>query len=68
MSRKLSPSQMAALRNMANGRPAGYGLYGRSARGGLSGTIISLHKRGLIDREGITDAGREALCPKETSK
>jgi hypothetical protein len=63
--RKPSPAQLAALRNMAAGKRPGYGIYGNSAHGGLSGTIVSLHRRGWIDTNGITEAGRTALRQKE---
>lgn len=58
----LSPAQIRVLRNLAQDRAASDGISGRSAYGGLSGTIVSLSIRGLIGREGkITDAGRAAL-------
>jgi hypothetical protein len=59
--KKPSAAQLAALRNLAAGRSAGHGLVGRSAHGGLSATIVALHRRGWLDRTGnLTDAGKEA--------
>lgn len=60
--KRVSPTQMAALRNLAAGRSMSYGMPGgQSFAGGFSGTIVSLHRNGWIDREGrITPAGRKA--------
>lgn len=60
--RRATPTQRAALQNLAAGRSMSHGMPGgRSFAGGFSGTIVSLHRNGWIDREGrITPAGRKA--------
>jgi hypothetical protein len=58
---KLSPTMLAMLRRVAEGRPATDGLHGRSEHGGAAGTWSSLIRRGLLDERGkITEAGRAA--------
>lgn len=64
--RKLTEAQRRALSNLAKGRRIDDGISGRSAYGGLSQTVVSLHKRQFIDRNGdITPSGRLALAEEE---
>lgn len=59
---KLTESQQRALTNLAEGRHIAWGIYGRSAHGGMTQTIYALHKRGYLDKQGdITPAGRAAI-------
>ncbi|WP_157203494.1 hypothetical protein [Methylomicrobium agile] len=57
----LTPPQRRVLDNLARGKPAESGIRGRSAHGGLTWTISALYRKGLIDDEGITDKGRQAI-------
>lgn len=58
-----SPAMLAAMRNLAAGKRPNAGLSGRSAHGGLSGTMVALRRRGWINaEERLTDAGRAALA------
>jgi len=58
---KLSFAQLRALRGAAEGNPAS-GIHGQSAHGGLTATLWSLRKRGLLNNDNaLTDAGREVL-------
>lgn len=60
--KKPTPTQLHMLENLAAGREATHGFPGgRSMSGGLSGTLVSLHRRGWIEGGKITDAGRAAL-------
>ncbi len=68
MVKKLTPSQRRVLENLAAGRRADSHCSGRSQFGGLTATVASLHRAGLMDSKGITDAGREAISPKPTTK
>jgi hypothetical protein len=52
---------LGMLRNIAEGRQATYGLTGRSAHGGASGTLAALHRHGLLIDGQLTPAGRQAL-------
>lgn len=59
MTKKPSESQIRALKNVMEGRPIDAHIRGRSAHGGFSGTIVSLHRRGWINSQGdITESGR----------
>jgi hypothetical protein len=59
---KLSKAQMRVLNNVGEGLKAHHHCRTNSDWGGLSGTLISLRKRGLLaDDGGLTDAGREAI-------
>lgn len=63
---RLSDAGAKVLRNLADGRPACIGFVGRSASGGLSGTLVALRRHGWTGSDGeITDAGREALAAYE---
>lgn len=59
---KLSPAMIRELKNLWNDRPAGAGLEGRSAMGGLTQTMWALGQRGLVSFHppgyGLTDLGR----------
>ncbi|CAB3717809.1 hypothetical protein [Achromobacter marplatensis] len=66
--KKLTPNQRRVLENLAAGRRADSHCVGRSEFGGLTGTIASLRRAGLMDRNAITDAGRQAIAPKPTTK
>lgn len=47
-----------ALLNIAAGRAANHGLYGMSAHGGHTGTMLALKKNGLVtENNQLTDAG-----------
>lgn len=47
------------LLNMATGRSSDYGISGRSAYGGHSGTMVSLRRAGLVALDGqLTEDGR----------
>lgn len=59
---KMSPAQKRALTNLANGQEATRGLSGNSEWGGFSATWASLVRNNWADKDGITDAGREALA------
>lgn len=61
--KKLSPSMRRVLENVLAGRRPTAGFPGgRSVSGGLSGTFVALHRRGLLALGGeITAAGRLAL-------
>lgn len=67
---KPTPTMLHVLANLVAGRPSTYGLPGgRSMSGGLSGTFVGMHRRGLLDKRGnITDAGRAALAVKLKAK
>jgi len=58
---KLSAAAVKVLGHLAHGRPAHYGCHTKSQYGGLSVILVSLHRKGLIDRNGLTAAGRIAL-------
>ena len=62
---KPTPSQLRALRNLAEGKAIDCHIRGRSAAGGFSGTLASLFRRGWIDRAGITAKGRAVLAAAE---
>ncbi len=59
---KLTHNQRRVLTNMASGLRADAHCYGRSEFGGLTATMASLHRAGLVDGKGITDAGRAAIA------
>lgn len=60
---KLTAAQRKVLENAVSGRKLYDGFpSGRSTAGGLTGTMLSLRRRGLIDHtHSITEAGRLAL-------
>jgi hypothetical protein len=58
---KLTSSQALALATIAAGKHVGAHIVGRSAHGGLSGTLASLHRRGYLAKGKITLEGRAAL-------
>jgi hypothetical protein len=68
MRKKLTPNQRRVLENLAAGRRADSHCVGRSQFGGLTGTLASLRRAELIDLNGLTDAGREAISPQQTAK
>jgi hypothetical protein len=58
---KLTPPQRRALDNLMRGKPAEFGLKGRSAHGGFTWTMEALRNKGLVDCDGaITESGRLA--------
>lgn len=60
---RLTDAGARVLHNIAEGRPSYYGITGRSAFGGLGGTMLALKRHGWLARdEEVTDAGREALA------
>lgn len=60
---KLTDAQRRVLENLAADRRPGFGFKeGRSTAGGLSGTFVALHKKGLIRDSKITAAGRLAIA------
>lgn len=58
---RLTAAQWRMLRALATTGNAFSHLHGRSAHGGGAGTHASLWSRGLIDKNGLTAAGRERL-------
>lgn len=48
---KLTASQVAVILNLKAGKRPGAGLTGRSAHGGLSTTLLSLRRRGILDAD-----------------
>lgn len=60
---RLTKAQTAVLKNAEAGRSLYYGFApGRSTAGGLTGTCLSLRRRGFLTMgNAITDAGREEL-------
>ncbi len=50
--RKPTESQMKVINNLHQGLDAHTGLYGKSAFGGLQGTLMAMHKRGFLDSRG----------------
>ena len=66
MDSRLSPAQSAALSKIAAGKRASDGFRSQSEYGGLTGTLLSLRRRGLLDiHDAITPAGRAALAAQE---
>ncbi|WP_238925130.1 hypothetical protein [Achromobacter insuavis] len=57
----LTANQRRVLENLAAGRRADAHCSGRSEFGGLTATMASLRRAGLVDAGGITHAGRWAL-------
>jgi hypothetical protein len=58
----LTPSQRRVLQNLADAKPAYWGLDSMAAWGALPRTLASLVRRGLItEDEELTPAGREQL-------
>lgn len=58
---KLTDRQRRVLKNLATGLRADAHCVGRSEFGGLTATMASLYRAGLVDKAGITEAGRRAL-------
>lgn len=57
--RAMSPLMERVLTDIAEGRGAFHGCYGRSEHGGRTGTIAGLARRGFLDGRGdLTEAGR----------
>ena len=68
---RLSAAQWRMLRALASTGDAFSHLSGRSEHGGGVGTHASLWRRGFIDKNGLTAAGRDRLIqagdiPKES--
>ena len=61
MRRKLTEPQRKVLQNLANKLPAGEGLEGRAAKGGLWRTMEALLRRGYIRHGFITQEGKSAI-------
>lgn len=62
MSERISNAQRRALRVMQEiGRPRGWGVYESRIPGVHWATSGALWRRGLVDADGITQRGREAL-------
>ena len=59
MAKKLSDAQEHWLQSLAEGRSPTAHFRTRSEYGGANGTSISLYKRGLIDENGLTEAGKQ---------
>lgn len=57
----LSPAMLYMLKNISAGLSPTHGLRGRSANGASTGTFSALHRRGLLIKGALTDAGREAI-------
>lgn len=53
-----TPAQRRVLENMVAGRVPGDHLRGRAEHGGFVGTMLSLRRRGWVDDNGLTAAGR----------
>ncbi|KQW19760.1 hypothetical protein ASC85_07880 [Pseudomonas sp. Root401] len=65
--RAMSPLMERVLSDIAEGRGAFYGCYGRSEHGGRTGTIAGLAKRGLLDGRGdLTEAGRLHIAQEQS--
>jgi hypothetical protein len=58
---RISEAQRRWLEDLAEGRDPTDRLNGRSQFGGAAGTVASLWRRGWIDSNGITEAGRAAI-------
>lgn len=56
----LSFAMRRVLRNLAQGHSYDVGFHGRSQMGGLSGTMLALHRRKLLKDYKLTAAGRKA--------
>jgi hypothetical protein len=66
---KISNAQRRVLENLRDGRKAHHHCRNRSDWGGLTGTITSLHRHGLLDSDGnISAAGLDALSPPTSGK
>ena len=65
MTAKLSPAQIRVLRNERDGLAVHTGCKTRSHWGGLGQVIDALTRKRLIDKDGITEAGRAALAKAE---
>ena len=65
---KLSPAQMRMLRSLERTGDPFWHLSGRSEHGGGVGTHASLWRRGLIDKNGLTEAGRVLLGAEKQEK
>ena len=65
---KLSLAQMRMLRSLERTGDPFWHLSGRSEYGGGVGTHASLWRRGLIDKNGLTEAGRELLINDKQEK
>lgn len=66
MTDRLSPAMLAALKNAAAGRALSHGLRGRASHGGLTWTLTALQRRGLIDGNQLTDAGKAVIAEQRT--
>ncbi len=66
--RKLTEPQRRALTNLKNGLPAGHGLVGRAAKGGLERTLGALLRRGYIRHGLITHEGKSAIFTIKSNK
>jgi hypothetical protein len=58
---KPSAAQLKVLRNIAAGLGANHHCRSMSDYGGLRGTLASLHRRGWLSNDQITEAGRQVL-------
>lgn len=58
---KLSPAQWEMLFSAADHGDPYYHISGQSAHGGAAGTYAKLTRLKLLDDNGITEAGREAV-------
>lgn len=65
MARRISAAMARLLRNLRAGRPAHHGIFGRSAFGGLSATIMAAHRHHYLAGDGLTQAGIDALAEYE---
>lgn len=62
--KRLTPAGYQVLLNLAAGREASFGLYGKSAYGGLTQTLVALYRRGLITPRSytLTDLGKAVVA------
>lgn len=58
---KPSAAQIRVLRNIAAGLSANHHCRSMSDYGGLRGTLASLHRRGWLSDNQITEAGRKVI-------
>lgn len=61
---KPSPMAVQILEAIAEGLPAKHYLHGRHNHGGAEWALVALRKHGLLDPNGITEAGRAVLDSK----
>lgn len=60
--KKPTAAQRRVLQAIAAGLPANHHCRTMSDYGGLRGTLASLHRRGWLDNDKITEAGRKVIA------